>query len=201
MRASFHSICWRRQFVTPKSDSLICFIKLVGRLGFRENGQSTLGRLPWRERDDGGEYDGSENVSRTLFGGTLTPDLAAQEAFEAGLIKQPYADDLWQLGKPRGHGGPWLNTGRPLTLRQDLRGKVVLLDFWSTWCPPCVQAVPWLRDIQKRHAIDAFVIVSVSSDNDERLVRDFIEKPVKPQVLTALVHKLLHTQPAAKKAY
>ena len=32
-------------------------------------------------------------------------------------------------------------------------------------------------------------------------VRDFIEKPVKPQVLTALVHKLLHTQPAAKKAY
>ncbi len=32
-------------------------------------------------------------------------------------------------------------------------------------------------------------------------VRDFIEKPVKPQVLTALVHKLLHTQPAVKKAY
>ena len=32
-------------------------------------------------------------------------------------------------------------------------------------------------------------------------VRDFIEKPVKPQVLTALVHKLLHTQPPQKKAY
>lgn len=42
-------------------------------------------------------YDGSENVSRSVFGGTLTPDLAAQEMFESGLLKEPTTDALWQL--------------------------------------------------------------------------------------------------------
>jgi TonB family protein len=58
----------------------------------------------------------------------------------------------------------------------DLRGKVVVLDFWGTWCPPRVQAVPWLRDIQKKRAADPFVLIGVNSDSDERVVRDFVTK-------------------------
>ncbi len=57
-----------------------------------------------------------------------------------------------------------------------LRGKVVLLDFWGTWCPPCVAAVPTLKDLQKRHAKDAFVVLGVSSDNEETVVRNFTEQ-------------------------
>jgi thiol-disulfide isomerase/thioredoxin len=57
-----------------------------------------------------------------------------------------------------------------------LKGKVVLLDFWGTWCPPCVAAVPALRDLQKRHAKDAFVLLGVSSDNEEAVVRSFTEQ-------------------------
>jgi TonB family protein len=58
----------------------------------------------------------------------------------------------------------------------ELRGKVIVLDFWGTWCPPCVQAVPWLRDMQKKHAADPFVLVGVSSDSDEPALRDFLSK-------------------------
>jgi TonB family protein len=56
------------------------------------------------------------------------------------------------------------------------KGKVVLLDFWGTWCPPCVVAIPTLKDLQKKHARDPFVMLSVSSDSDEAVVRGFTEK-------------------------
>jgi peroxiredoxin len=60
----------------------------------------------------------------------------------------------------------------------DLRGKVVLLDFWGTWCPPCVASVPALRDLQKRFSKEPqFKMISVSvNDPDEAKWRGFIEK-------------------------
>lgn len=59
----------------------------------------------------------------------------------------------------------------------DLKGKVVLLDFWGTWCPPCVTSVPGLRDLNKRFSKDAsFVMISVSSDSDEEKWKEFIAR-------------------------
>ncbi|HBB96082.1 MAG TPA: hypothetical protein DC054_11890 [Blastocatellia bacterium] len=59
----------------------------------------------------------------------------------------------------------------------DLHGKVLLLDFWGTWCPPCVASVPALRDLQKRFAKEPqFKMISVSSDGDELKWRGFIDK-------------------------
>jgi thiol-disulfide isomerase/thioredoxin len=65
--------------------------------------------------------------------------------------------------------------GRQITL-DSLHGKVVLLDFWGTWCPPCVRAVPSLRKLQKAHAGDPFVILGVSSDKDPKVWSAFTEK-------------------------
>ena len=62
---------------------------------------------------------------------------------------------------------------------EDLRGKVVLIDFWGTWCPPCVESVPELRNIYKRYAKDGnFTILGISSDDDEddQTWRDFTVK-------------------------
>ena len=60
---------------------------------------------------------------------------------------------------------------------EDLRGKVLLLDFWGTWCPPCVASVPALRDLQRRFAKEPqFKMISVSSDSDEPKWRGFIDK-------------------------
>lgn len=44
----------------------------------------------------GGEWDGSDGLSRSLFGGSLTPDQAAQELYDAGLIADPYVDTMWE---------------------------------------------------------------------------------------------------------
>lgn len=59
---------------------------------------------------------------------------------------------------------------------EDLAGKVVLLDFWFTSCPPCVKAVPGLRRISRKWADDPFVLVSVSTDQDQATLREFIAK-------------------------
>jgi thiol-disulfide isomerase/thioredoxin len=50
-----------------------------------------------------------------------------------------------------------------------VRGRVVLLDFWGTWCPPCRDSVPILRDLNKKYAGKAFQLVGVSSDDDEEV--------------------------------
>jgi peroxiredoxin len=60
---------------------------------------------------------------------------------------------------------------------EDLRGKVVLIDFWGTWCPPCVESVPELRNLYKRYSKEGtFVIIGISSDDDEEEWREFTLK-------------------------
>ncbi|RMH21109.1 MAG: hypothetical protein D6696_06540 [Acidobacteria bacterium] len=64
-------------------------------------------------------------------------------------------------------------TGEFLT-SEELRGKVVLLDFWGTWCAPCVAAVPHLRRLARRAAKHPFVVLSISNDSDEKALRSFV---------------------------
>jgi peroxiredoxin len=60
---------------------------------------------------------------------------------------------------------------------EDLRGKVVLLDFWGTWCPPCVASVPSLRNLRKRFEKEpAFVMIGISSDSEKEKWLAFIAK-------------------------
>lgn len=66
----------------------------------------------------------------------------------------------------------------------DFKGKVLLLDFWGTWCGPCREAVSSLRSLSHRMADEPFVMVSVATDTDEAALRGFIakEKMTWPQV-------------------
>jgi thiol-disulfide isomerase/thioredoxin len=61
-----------------------------------------------------------------------------------------------------------------LTL-EDLKGRVVLLDFWATWCGPCVAATPGLVRLQKKYKDEPFTIVGVSLDNDINEWRSYVE--------------------------
>lgn len=58
----------------------------------------------------------------------------------------------------------------------DLRGKVVLIDFWATWCAPCVYATPGLARIQKKYKDDPLVIIGVSADRSQEPWKAFIEQ-------------------------
>jgi thiol-disulfide isomerase/thioredoxin len=58
----------------------------------------------------------------------------------------------------------------------DLTGKVVLIDFWATWCGPCREALPHMQQIAKKFQGQPLVVLSVSLDSDEQKWKDFITK-------------------------
>ena len=66
-----------------------------------------------------------------------------------------------------------LEDGRPAKV--DLRGKAVVLDFWATWCSPCVAAIPKFNALVTQFDDRPVVFVSVT-DEPEEVVRKFLEK-------------------------
>jgi peroxiredoxin len=64
--------------------------------------------------------------------------------------------------------------GKPWHL-QELRGKVVLVNFWATWCPPCRKEMPDLQALYDKYKDQGFVVLSIS-DEDAAKVTPFIEE-------------------------
>lgn len=64
--------------------------------------------------------------------------------------------------------------GKPLTL-SSYRGKVVLLDFWATWCVPCREEIPHFVELQDKYRDQALQIVGISMDDSVDPVRPFAQ--------------------------
>lgn len=57
---------------------------------------------------------------------------------------------------------------------ESMRGKYVILDFWGTWCGPCVQGIPRMKEFRDKHA-DKLQIVGVAQDRDYKMWKNFVE--------------------------
>lgn len=55
----------------------------------------------------------------------------------------------------------------------DYRGKWVLVNFWATWCPPCLKEIPDLIALHDAHKDKDLVVIGISTDNNPKLVTDF----------------------------
>jgi cytochrome c biogenesis protein CcmG/thiol:disulfide interchange protein DsbE len=58
----------------------------------------------------------------------------------------------------------------------DYKGKVVLLDFWATWCVPCQAEIPRFAEFQKKHGQQGFQVIGISMDDSPAPVRSFYTK-------------------------
>ncbi|MEN6532756.1 MAG: TlpA disulfide reductase family protein [Bryobacteraceae bacterium] len=65
--------------------------------------------------------------------------------------------------------------GRTVT-RSNFGGKLLVLNFWATWCPPCIEELPSLDEFQRRLAADGVVVLGVSVDRSETAYRQFLQK-------------------------
>jgi thiol-disulfide isomerase/thioredoxin len=100
----------------------------------------------------------------------LTSKLARQAA------EQIRGDRLRRdsLGKPVVLAGTKLEGGAFTT--KEWKGKVVLVDFWATWCPPCIAAMPKLKKLYIDYHAKGLEIVGVSSDAEVGQLKDFLNK-------------------------
>ena len=58
----------------------------------------------------------------------------------------------------------------------DYRGKVVLLDFWATWCKPCLEEIPSILHNYNKYHAQGFEVIAISADTDEAALRAYVEK-------------------------
>jgi cytochrome c biogenesis protein CcmG/thiol:disulfide interchange protein DsbE len=57
----------------------------------------------------------------------------------------------------------------------DYRGKVVLIDFWASWCGPCRQSFPWMASMIERYSAQGLVIVAINVDKKREAADEFLQ--------------------------
>lgn len=66
-------------------------------------------------------------------------------------------------------------TGSPIA-SSTFQGKSLLVTFWATWCPPCVQEIPSLIKLQNEYSADGFSVVAISVDQEKGVVQKMVDR-------------------------
>lgn len=122
-----------------------------------------LGVVLMKQEDD---TDGIAELKTYLVSGKTAPAIeksAREMIADPRRAREPFAPEFSFTALD----------GTPVSL-ESLRGKVALLDFWATWCPPCRESVPTLLTLHKRFANQPVEFIGISADANEQAWRKFV---------------------------
>ena len=117
---------------------------------------------------------------RRIFCFTRVADAMAPALLMVMLLATLAVSGCWSGTRPSriGAAAPDFtvhDSERTVTLSQ-LKGQVVVLNFWATWCPPCIEEMPSLVQMQQRMQSKGVTVLAVSVDADEKQYRRFLRE-------------------------
>jgi peroxiredoxin len=135
-----------------------------------------------------GEYPVSKTISVIGIGSALAcallwtgcSDFVAKSAPKAKQEQQKPAAASFNLKDAVGQPMPTFSlkdANGQMVRPADYNGKVVLLDFWATWCGPCKVEIPWFIDMERQFKDQGFAVLGVSMDEDGwTAIKPYVQK-------------------------
>jgi thiol-disulfide isomerase/thioredoxin len=131
-----------------------------------------------------GHYNREEEIELVIEYSRKLVELDADEWYVNHGLGYLHEIESLQIGqKPPSFSAITLQ-GETLTL-DDLDGRFVILEFWGTWCGPCIPEIPHLQSLWEKHGEDNLLILGIALDDNEDIVTGFIKERdmTWPQIL------------------
>jgi DNA-binding beta-propeller fold protein YncE len=122
------------------------------------------------------------------------PAALALRADDKAERKEEKKEERKKIPAPELEGGvAWLNTGGPLSLKKDLKGKIVLLDFWTLCCINCIHIMPDLAKLEKKYP-NELVVIGVHSPkfDSEKLTANIRKAVLRYQIEHPVINDAEH---------